>query len=306
MCTTDPRPMHRWIFAGTLALSLGFASAGANATSEVFMQSNITGCCIVNAPGPAVSETFSDSTSASYAGFPSQSFSDGRSIGSSTIVPVDAMQATSGTGPFPTENDFSAIPGVASGMIGARADIVTGSVDPSGGAWNSVAEVRTTGQHAASATASAFESVTYDIPEGMSVRFFLTETDQFYWDNPLPRYWDARPSVQAHYTVVGPGANVVVSGAWDPISCVAICDSGPIGIRYDVLETGPLAAGRYTFDFEFDTAVSVFAVDEPQTALFMMAGLSLVIAARRRRPRGSIDIDSGLDVRPQGPSLTPP
>lgn len=284
MSATDRRLKHRWVVAGALASSLAFASVGADAASEVFVSSDITGCCIVNAPGPAVFESFTSATNASYAGFPSQAFSDSRSNG-----PVDARQATSGTGPFPGENDFGAIPGAASGMIGARADTLTGGVGPTDGTWSSVAEVRTTGHAAASAMASAVETVTYDIPQGMSVGLFLTETDQFHWDNPLPAYWDARPSVQAHYTVIGPDAQVVLSGDWDPISCVATCDSGPIRIRYDVLQTGPLAAGRYTFDFELDTSVAVFAVDEPRTASFMMAGLSLLVAARRRRHPGRAD-----------------
>lgn len=283
MFVTSARPVPVAITATALAALLGLPTS-ANATSVVFVRNTINDCCIANPPGPAVSEFFDNATSASFSGFPTQSFSDPHVLDHPASISIDAKQATSGAGGFPGENDFSFLPGTALGMNGARADAISTSQAPTPGSWQSVVEIRTTDDERASASTEIRESATFDIPAGTSLRFFLDESYRIFISTSGEA---AKASIQNRYTLVGPTPLDFRSGSWAPLTCAAagpgtFCDTGDLHVALPELETGPLAAGRYTFSLDSLTTVSV--VPEPPIVLLAIGGLAL-LACRRRLPR---------------------
>lgn len=269
------------IAVAALTTLLALATESTEANSVVFAENTITGCCIANPPGQPVWEFFNNSTTASFSGFPTQSFSDPHLLDHAQLISVDAKEATSGPGPFPSQNDFTGLAGIALGMKGARADAISTSQDPSVDNWMSVTEVRTTSGELASASSNILESATFDVPEGLSLRFFLKETYRFFIATSGET---VNASIHNRYALAGPDSFYSRSSA--PLSCTAsgssgFCDTGTVDVVFPELETGPLKAGRYTLSFESLTAVSV--VPEPQIALLMLGGLAAIAFARRLR-----------------------
>src|SRR5579863_2162745 len=120
---------------------------------------------------------------ANYDGSPGTSFSD------PTIIPngSNALEATSGPGPFPGQDDYAVGAGMAAGMVGTRADSVTstgnpfvangGSVTPSGGtavaSVNNVAEGHATGSSSGNSDAqnTASARLTITVSTGTTLQF---------------------------------------------------------------------------------------------------------------------------------------
>lgn len=112
--------------------------------------------------------------------------------------------------------------------------------------------------------------------------FFLDETYLFFFATSGQ---PVTASIQDRYTLTGPGPGGFHAGSWAPLTCPGpgsgtFCDSGPVEVVRPELETGPLAAGRYTFTLE--SVMTATVVPEPRTALLMAAGLALVGFGRRR------------------------
>lgn len=286
-----------------LVAAVGVAAAGLGAVSNAqadavaFAENLLTNFAITSTTALSVIGTPARTTfnSASFTGFP----------GSTTQDPVvlsaasNALQATSGPGPFPAENTYGFLAGTSGGMIGARGDSNTAAGSPFDVAGvpnvNNVAEAHvgsgsgSAGSSAGNNTAQA--TITIALGSSGSITFSFNDAYRYYANTTLLGE-TAQGTISNHFTIADSTGAIIFNdspGAIN-INCASNsgfpspCDSGALSTAF-ADTSGVLAAGIYTISLASSSLANVGSaalLPEPGSLLLFGLGLGALGFTMRR------------------------
>jgi hypothetical protein len=282
-----PRFQNLTILLGAGLISASFIQS-ARAAVYAFASEQITNFSLISASSMSAN-TEGTLTSAQWNGFPSSGFNATTFNNSAS----DALQASSGPGPFPPQNTFSAS---MLGSQGARGDALTSASSPGTfPAFSSVAEARAVDQLGGGSegrntslttfTLSTAGSVTISLSYAEALQAFTTSLNEFAEAN-LANTITIRNSAGLLLFNASPQAvNLDCSSA----NGSQVCNNPQSGTL--TVTTTTLPAGSYTLGFRSSSQVNVAGIHtdipEPSTWAMMILGFAGVgFMAYRRKQNG--------------------
>ena len=281
--------------------AIGIAGAGLGAVSQAqavgiaFAENQVTGVTITPSGGFSVVGAISvdTPTTAQYSGFASSGFQNPQFGG----VVSDALQATSGPGPFPGQNNYVPMAGISLGMIGARGDaIASGNPLAGGSMFSNVAGARTVDSSTGGSSGRRTLEAVINLTANETVTFSFTDVYNLFASTTLAGE-AANASIANTFDIINSSGVKVFSFA--PLEVNGSCGSAngfPMagcnssGTTTFTSAAVALAAGTYGISARSTSQVNVIGVapvPEPETYALMLAGLgALGFVSRRLKKQG--------------------
>lgn len=294
-----------------VALGIGVAGFGwagsAQATAIAFAENMITNFAITSSAGSSIAllgtPQRNTRNSANFTGASSIATQAPVTLGS----PSDALQAYSGTGVAPSQNNYAFLAGSSAGMVGARGDSNTSAGSPfaPGGVpvISNVAEGRvSTGSGSAGAsggvnTANAAISFAFTLGGPGTITFSFDDLYRYFASTDVNGE-GAQGSLANVFTITDASGATVFNYA-DPLINTHCGSNSGVPLTYDSgllsapvafsSTSGLLSAGSYTISLTTSSTVTVASaaatIPEPGSVSLLGIGVgALGFTMRRRKP----------------------